>query len=245
VLAATAQDDPRTRPVLLCSAEGGHKSIIWRLSLPESDPRHGTLYIKRIEKFPDDIYEMVQVIKENPGIVRTVVMDSLTDLAWRVEQNMLSTPNRERKTEGALGWSEWRIFNTRVRNLITMFRDLNVNVIATALETEKDGNYGPIVGGKTTAEYLPGFFDSVHRLAIVSEPAPSEDGKSMVLVQRRLLTLTADSKFVAKDRNDPLGVLPRTMYDPTVPLLLQRVEQGIRAAAQQNAITAKKEATKA
>jgi hypothetical protein len=67
----------------------------------------------------------------------------------------------------------------------------------------------------------------------------------MVLVQRRLLTLTADSKFVAKDRNDPLGVLPRTMYDPTVPLLLQRVEQGIRAAAQQNAITAKKEATKA
>lgn len=233
VLAGTAQDDARTRPVLVCSAEGGHKSILWRLSVPESDPRHDGLAIKEIVRFPEDLYAVIDVVAENPGLVRTVVIDSITDIAWRVEQSMLRKPNPERKAPNTLAWSEWAPFNTAVRTLVTMIRDLNVHVIATALETEKESSFGPLAGGKKTAELLPGFFDSVHRLAIVGEPETTPDGKRTVLAQHRELVLTADSRMVAKDRNDPLGLLPRTMRNPTVSKLLDRSEEGMRLAAEQ------------
>lgn len=227
VLAATAQDAERTRPVLFCSSEGGHKSIMHRLALPESDPRHGTLDILHVQDFTEDMNRVFLFIKRNPGVYKTLVIDSLTDMAWRIQQAMLRKPNTQRDTEGALAWSEWDPFNTNVRNLIMQFRDLGVNLIATALETERKNDVGPLVGGKKTSELLPGFFNTVGRLATVGQLA--SDGKTVV--QKRVLTLASNSKFVAKDRSDPTGKLPSTMDDPTIPKLLARAEQGVALAA--------------
>lgn len=227
VLAGTAQDEPSTRPVVVCSAEGGHRSIMHRLRIPDTDPRHDTLFIKLIETFPDDMLEIVDVVRDNPGMIKTVVIDSLTDMAWRVEQSILSRPNPKRESPHSLAWSEWGPFNTRVRNLVTVFRDLKVNVIATALENRDDkGNFTPIIGGNKTSAVIPGFFDTVARLSTEGEIAA--DGKT--LVSRRVLTIMSNPKFAAKDRNDPTGVLAPTLYDPTVSKLVARFAEGMQAA---------------
>ncbi len=224
VLAATAEDDPRSAPVLFCDVEGGTLSI---------SHRGRALRVFPIKDFRSDMNTLVEYFHGPNGIrgdipYKTLVIDSLTDLANRAMDSVLATPNNKRSTPGVPEFTDWNVFTNRMKSLLTFLNDLPLNVIVTALESDEDGSVMPMFPGKKVGPSLPGKFNTVGRLYVAQ--VVGTEGKTSY---RRRLLMQADVRYMAKDRADKLGTLPREMDEPTVTKLLDRMAEGKRLATAQ------------
>lgn len=219
MFAATAYDDDRTSPVLYCDSEGGVQPITWR----------DELTVFQISDYERDLASLFDYFYGPAGIrnedgYKTVVIDSLSDLAEKCMAAVLSQPNGKRAWEDVPEISDWNVWTNKVLNLINALKELPVHVIVTALETVETQGVMPMLPGRKLGPRLPAKFGTVGRLYV----ARSDTDKGTAY-ERRLL-LQADNRYVAKDRGDPLSLLPRELAEPTVSKLLDRTIEGKRLA---------------
>ena len=199
VLAASAQDDPRTTPVLLIDFEGGTLSV--------SDKAIDVVRITDFKQL-DEIYAFLSKNRH----YKTVIIDSVTELQ---KLNMSAVLAEKRAEVPQI--ADWGKSALQMRKLIRYFRDLPLHLIMTALpqesKDERDGTIAvkPALSGKL-ADEIPGLFDIVGYLGVTV--AKDSDTAS------RKLLVTATPKFVAKDRSNRLGSI---VTDPTIPKLLDLI----------------------
>lgn len=220
-LAGTAEDDPRTSPVLFLDLENGARTISWRhkaIRIMGPDDIHGNL---------EGVLEAVRAGKalHRPSgqPFKSVVIDSLTAGSALIYEAILHSGHRSRGApEDVLEYGEWNNYTHRLFALIRGFRDAGLHLIVTAQENASDDGIRPAVEGAKAREQLPQAFDIVGRLFMARQPAP--DGSGVTLTRRILLQ--NDGKVVAKSRGDAFSLLPPTYPNPTIKALLDYDEEG-------------------
>lgn len=210
-LAASADAVPAMRKVLFVDIEAGALSI-----------RKTPYKVDRIQvKSFDDLLKVYQVLKSGAHDYQTVIVDSLTEMQvlimGKIMVEMLADPDNSDRDADIPSLREWGKNEVRVLRMLRNFRDLPMNVIFTALETEeKDPKNGklmkyPDLPGKLKRK-VPAIFDNVLYYYI------KEDGD----VQRRMILTTATSNIIAKNRGS--DELPTLLEVKTV-----NVEAGMKS----------------
>lgn len=221
--AGTAEDDPRTSPVLFLDLENGARTIAWRSK---------AIRVMGLEDIHGNLEAVLEAVRAGKAIhkpsgkpFKSVVIDSITAGSTLIQDAILHGGGRPRGApEDVLEYGEWNNYTHRLFALIRGFRDAGLHLIVTAQENASDDSIRPAVEGAKAREQLPQAFDIVGRLFIARQPAP--DGNGVTLVRRMLLQ--NDGKVVAKARGDAFGQMPPTYPNPTVTALLNYDEEGER-----------------
>jgi phage nucleotide-binding protein len=204
-LCGTAQDHPMTSPILLLDVEGGTVTLRRRKDIHVVQLRS----LRQIEK----LHEKLRV--NNNGYYKTVVIDSLTELADLDMREVMRKMYRDRpdRDPDVADKREWGIVRTHMRRIVRAFKDLPMNTIMTALLLQdKDDITGkttfyPSLSGKMRTE-VPGFFDVV---GYMSSQIKEEE------TIRRIQFLKTE-KVTAKDRTSSFGAY---LENPTVPMMFE------------------------
>ena len=207
-LGGTAEDDARTRPVLVIDIEGGTTTlrgwpgidVVPVRSMPELEKLHGELY---------------HSIKDGKIHYKTLMIDSLPELAdldMRFIMKEAYSRNPEKVDKDVPSQREWGKSRVHIRAIVRAFRDLPCNTIFTAQvgmqqEEGQPTKYFPGFAGKLRTE-VPGFCD------IVGFLQPEIDPITKGVVRR--LQVQGTKRVVAKDRTSALGGV---VVDPTIPML--------------------------
>jgi hypothetical protein len=151
-----------------------------------------------------------------PKRFKTVLIDTLTEVdqycqynILGVSQDMLTAEAQAGDSMEVAGWPEFRKINQMMQMLLRAFRDLPVNVLATAhrqyAEDElKKRYYSPKFTGQLR-DQIPGFFDIVGYMMI----EPKQDGT----VDRQLMVKPI-GRFEAKNRRSVYK--ENSFKDPTM-----------------------------
>lgn len=181
-------------------------------------------------------------LQEDPGCIKAVSMDSLTEITNKLLENASQYwYDRDQKNDKK-HWSDKRdtpevteiqdygLMTSQTRKLMRKFRDLPCHFIATALETEAQGE-GEFKAAKKQAapEMSPklrtsvlGYVDCA--LRFTSETLPVGERESETLVTAR----TKPSMLVrAKDRD---GIFPRDLPEPRFDRLVDYFTGEVTAA---------------
>lgn len=202
-LLGTAADHPETAPLLFLDIEGGIMTIRDRQDIDVVQVRS----MKQLQ----DIINMIAK-QPKPLYYKTIGVDGITELQkLDMRTVMMEQFNRKPETTDIYVPSqrEWGKSGERVRMIVRALRDLECNLIMTALQAEfVDERTGrrlihPSIPGKLKSE-IPGFFDIVGHLKAVHE------GGEII---RTLQTVKTES-LIAKDRSDSL---PPLMKNPSIP----------------------------
>ena len=203
-LAATAQDNASTAPVLFLDIEGGAATFRKRTDVE-------VVQVRTIQK----LTEIYGDLRADEGkTYKTVVVDSLTELQkLDIKEIMFEVCKKDRERDPDVpSMREWGKTLSHMRNIVRAYKDLQCNVIMTALAVKnKDDNTGqttvmPALQGRALFE-IPAFFDVVAYLDTIVEKDK---------VTRRLIT-QHHPVYRAKDR---LGLSESgIVLDPTVPKL--------------------------
>lgn len=207
-LTGTADDDPRTRPLLILDVEGGLTTIRHRKdvdvisirSVPELEAAHKQLY-DSIDRDKNEMY------------YKTVAIDSLPELAdldMRTIMLKAYQANPDKVDKDVPSQREWGKSRAHVRAIVRAFRDLPCNIIMTAqvatLQDEgQPTKFFPGFAGKLRTE-IPGFMD------IVGYLYPENEAGVVV----RKMQVQGTRRVVAKDRTSALGMI---VENPTIPML--------------------------
>lgn len=230
---------PGDGDVILINAEAGFKKrALKRLGVRTeclkvwNPPGNGIMTYDKLERL---YFQLSARLRENPGSIKGVGMDSLTEIVNKIlEQASYTMWEREqrntRKAEEDKRYSaevtelqDYGLMTSQVRKLMRKFRDLPCHFAATALETEAQGE-GEFSHSKKQAapEMTPklrtsvlGYVDMALRLT--SETLPVSEFEQETLVTAR----TKPSALVrGKDRD---GVLPRDLPEPRFDRLVEYV----------------------
>lgn len=202
----TAQDHKATKPLLILDVEGGVMTIRDRQDVD-------VIQVRSMKQVQDAINA---IAKEPTPYYSTIAVDSLTELQKLDMRTVMSEQyNRKPDTTDIYVPSqrEWGKSGERVRMIVRALRDLECNVIMTALAAEtKDEKTGktlmhPSIPGKLKSE-IPGFFDIVGLLRAVNR------GGDEGIV--RTLQVVKTENLIAKDRS---GTLPGLIENPSVPMM--------------------------
>lgn len=207
-LSGTAQDHPKTSPVLILDVEGGTVTLRER---PDID----VVQVRSIEQIVEIHYKLYQ---ENNGYYKTVVIDSLTelqklDMSDIMRELVQRRPDRDPDVPDV---REWGKTGNHMRKIVRGFRDLPMNTILTALVDPYKDSSGKVVlypnlPGKMRTE-LAGFFDVVGYLYT----RPSDEGEDI----DRIIQFTGTQNLIAKDRTASLG---HYMENPTIPAMFDLI----------------------
>lgn len=197
-LAGTAEDDPRTSPVLFIDIEGGVTTIRHRQDI---DVLPQIRDIKGIELLYDKLFHAVE---DGNLYYKTIVIDSLselTDVDMRSIMKEAYGRNPDKVDVDVPSQREWGKARSHMRKIVRAFRDLPCNVIftaqvATIQEEGQPTKYMPGFAGKLRTE-LPGFMDVVGYLY-------PENDQGVII---RKLQIQGTRRVVAKDRTSCLGDL--------------------------------------
>lgn len=202
--AGTADDDERTSPLLFLDCEGGTATIRHK---PEID----VVEIRSMDK----LQEVQNKLVMNPGYYKTIAVDSLTELQKidmaEIMRKVMQSPQGRNREEEVPSQREYLISQAHIRMTIRSFRDLEANVIFTALaRTDQDVSdlsvaTRPNLPNKQASE-APQFFDMVGYYY-----ADIKGGEVV-----RKLQLQGTKKVKAKDRL--IGGKP-VIDNPTIPLI--------------------------
>lgn len=240
-LVATANDHPQTAPVLFVDCEGGSKTITKAPNIQNRDM--DVVTVTNFDQFTEmyeflrlhtrfinnDEEKLAEVHKEyldvnDPTPYQTVVVDSLTEAQKYVMMGLLDVPRESINLEIDMpGIRDWGQNAEVIRQLVRNFRDLEMNVIFTALKSEskdeKTGEItcGPDLPGKLMAE-IPGFLDVVGYL--YTKKASDNGGV------KRILMTEHRGKYLAKDRTNSLANEEGVMLDPSIPKMYDRIMNG-------------------
>lgn len=207
-LAATAQDNEETSPVLFLDVEGGTTTIRKRSDID----------VKRVQSI-QDVVEVHQLLREdNDGYYKTCIIDSLSELQKLDMRDIMRelVQRRPDMDPDVPSQREWGKSGEHIRRIVRAYRDLPMHTIFTALvNIDKDENgvvtYEPLLPGKLKKE-IPGFFDIVGYMSAVHEN--DEIVRRIQFVQTK--------RVKAKDRTDSLG---DKVDFPTIPLLWQKINE--------------------
>jgi len=211
VLGASAENDPRTSPILFCDVEGGTLSI--------SDRGIDTV---RMAAFPawQHIYDY---LKNGTHPYKTVVFDSLTEIQKLSMRDIMRTaaltnPARDGDMPQI---GEWGKNIEQIRTFVRAFRDLPMNVVFTALAMDvKDESSGaiatkPSLSGKL-ADETAGFMDMVIRMYTRPNPEKNEDGSEKPEIH--VAQFRPVGRYIAKLRMpEPVAArFPVAMDNPSI-----------------------------
>lgn len=222
VFAATAEDDPRSSPVLFLDFEEGSLSIRHRRKLmrvPVLTAEEFDVVYRRLQEWADD--------GEFP--CKTLVIDSLTRWSEYEMTRILSKPGPTRRdspqTPSIADWNTWtNQMNERLKFLTT----LPLNVIMTALEETENGKTVALMKGRKLPPVINGFFDVAGRLYATRQT----DTKTGEVTFTRHLLLRGDERYAVRDRTDGLSQLDPEVDEPTIGKILDRLEETDRLASE-------------
>lgn len=192
---------------IFIDVEGGSLSIQKRI-------KDKKVVRKRFDTF-DEIEEFVRGLREKGSKADTLVIDSITELQKKLMDSIVAQhPEVKRPYGDGLTVGDWGYNTERMRRFIRMARDLDMNVIFTALAMdEKNEMTGavktlPKMSSKLSADVC-GYVDIVGYLYV--DNVTDEDGESMPV--RRMLVQPV-GMYYAKDRSGALG---NVIDNPTFP----------------------------
>lgn len=207
-LAGTAQDHPKTSPMLVLDVEGGTTTLRHRSDIDVIQVRSMQQVI--------DIHNKLYV--ENNGYYKTVVIDSLTELQKLDMFDIMKelTDRRPDRDPDVPDVREWGKTGVHMRTIVRAFRDLPMNTILTALADPQKDSTGvvtlyPSVPGKMRTE-LAGFFDVVGYLYT----NPGEEEGTI----QRIIQVVGTQRVIAKDRTATLGLY---LQDPSIPQMFDLI----------------------
>jgi len=222
-LAGTAEDDPRTSPVLFLDIEGGVTTIRHRSGIDVAPPLRN---IKEIEVMYDKLYKSV---KDGKLSYKTIVLDSLSELADVDMRSIMEDAyrkNPDKVDKDVPSQREWGKSRSHMRSIVRAFRDLPCNVIITAQVEGQPTKYMPGFSGKLRTE-IPGFMDIVGYLY-----AENQGGE----ITRKLQT-QGTRRVVAKDRT---SALDDVVENPTLPGMWETIHSYQSAAVNGKTAASKK-----
>lgn len=192
---------------IFIDVEGGSLSIQKRI-------KDKKVVRKRFDTF-DEIEEFVRGLREKGSKADTLVIDSITELQKKLMDSIVAQhPEVKRPYGDGLTVGDWGYNTERMRRFIRMARDLDMNVIFTALAMdEKNEMTGavktlPKMSSKLSADVC-GYVDIVGYLYV--DNVTDEDGESVPV--RRMLVQPV-GMYYAKDRS---GALDNVIDNPTFP----------------------------
>lgn len=192
---------------IFIDVEGGSLSIQKRIKAKK-------VARKRFDTF-DEIEEFVRGLREKGSKADTLVIDSITELQKKLMDSIVAQhPEVKRPYGDGLTVGDWGYNTERMRRFIRMARDLDMNVIFTALAMdEKNEMTGavktlPKMSSKLSADVC-GYVDIVGYLYV--DNVTNEDGESVPV--RRMLVQPV-GMYYAKDRSGALG---NVIDNPTFP----------------------------
>lgn len=206
----TAADHEALRPVLIFDTEGGTATL----------RKKGGIDVVKIKTLEDLVKKINELYMHNNGWYKTFAIDSLTELqdvdmrAVMLEAKQTAN-NPENVDVDVPSPREWGKSRNHIRKIVRAVRDLEMNTIITALQTEfgeegKPQKIGPNLPGKLRGE-ISGFVD------IVGYYRKENNGK-------RILQLDSTIKVpYAKTRFDELGQL---IENPTFPMIYEMIHNG-------------------
>lgn len=192
---------------IFVDVEGGSLSVQSRIKSKK-------VVKKKLETF-DEIEDFIRTLYENGGgKADTLVIDSVTELQKKLMDYIVeSHPEVKRPYGDGLTVGDWGYNTERMRRFIRMARDLDMNVILTALAMdEKNEVTGavktmPKMSSKLAADVC-GYVDIVGYLYV--DNVETENG---VEPMRRMLVQPVGA-YYAKDRSGMLGTV---IDNPTFP----------------------------
>ena len=204
------------RPILWLEAEGGTNSI--------ADPKG--IDIVRMSGL-ESYREVLKYLHSKDGHYKTVVIDSISETAAAILSEIMREVSKQDMTrdEFAPQFSEWGKLTGVMRAILRSYRDLDTNVIFTALTREdKDDLTGRTsVKPKLTpalAEDVLSFMDAGIYLYTATPKKGEADAKGVeadedgvTIVRNALLTPTG--KYAAKFRAPTGTEVPNHITDPT------------------------------
>jgi phage nucleotide-binding protein len=212
-LAGSADEVPELRKVLFVDVEGG------TYTLRASSPHVDVIRVKTWRQV-QDIYDALFAGGHGYS---TVVIDSLTEtqkfnMSEVMAKLLMEDPGRD---PDIAGMREWGKNIEQIRRFVRAFRDLEMNVIFTALaKSDKNARTGvitkkPYMSGKL-ADEVAGFLDIVMYMYM-----KELDGE-----QKRLLLTGATDEYVAKDRS---AKLPLVIENPNMKTLFHLITSDAQA----------------
>ena len=215
-LASQASKVPAMSPVAYMSSDASEAD-----TLKKAAPGAIHLPISKWSEFWD-VYNAAAVGIKDPSRIpfRTMIIDTGTEAErmW-MRDIMVDLEKNGRPSGGEVNVDvpsvrEWGQSISGMRRLVRAFRDLPVNLIVTAHETEMRDNAGitwfkPDFPGKLKNQ-IAGMFSCVWYIYTKAEQ--EMDGKRKVIVSEQRLLLTGYTEgFVCKTR---AGTLPRVVQEP-------------------------------
>lgn len=209
-LLGTAQDDPRTYPMLLLDFEGGTSTLVGR-----------DIDIIEIRKWEDynDSYAFLKNSAEAKKY-KSVGIDSISETHIFALMAQLNSPEKNRRIPDLLEQGDYGIALVQMRKLLRSFRDLPIHFFATSLAKDdtdpKEGTIKkPALAGAMSDE-APGIFDVVAYLSLASyTPEGAQEAET-----HRLLIYQNYPKLRTKVRVPQNLVAPNEVWDPTVGIIL-------------------------
>lgn len=197
---------------IFVDVEGGSLSVQSRIKSKK-------VLKKKFDTF-DEIEDFIRSLRDKgPGKADTLVIDSITELQKKLMDYIVdSHPEVKRPYGDGLTVGDWGYNTERMRRFIRMARDLDMNVILTALAMdEKNEVTGavktmPKMSSKLAADVC-GYVDIVGYLYVDSVQVTDDDGNTSEGSIRRMLVQPVGS-YYAKDRS---GVLGTVVDNPTFP----------------------------
>jgi hypothetical protein len=212
-LLGSANQDPRTYPILLLDYEGGTSSLVG------SDPPVDVWPIRSWE----DYNEAYSLLKNTAHGYKSVALDSISEIHIFALMKQLDEGGRSRKNPDLLEQGDYGTALVQMRRLLWAFRDLPLHIFASSLvKEEMDPREGsvkkPALAGAFSDE-APGIFDVVSYLALTEVQETNEKGET-VNQAHRMLILQNYPKFRTKVRAPITSQAPDEIWDPTVTSIL-------------------------
>lgn len=224
-LVASAEDVPEMKPVLFIDMEGGIDSISRKwpginvVRLKDTTDPQGRV----IKTAWDQLAELYNYLSTREHPYKTVILDSVTEayslcMRWVMKLLLEKKPDRDPDIADKREYAKAR---SRVHLMMRSFRDLECNVLMTALKDVKINNdtgavinYIPGLPGKLAYE-VGAFMSQLHYLYVEQEKGE---------VVRKMLTLPAN-KYLAKDRSDGLETVVDNPSMMTLAKVILRKEE--------------------
>lgn len=212
----SAEDHKETSPLLVFDVEGGVMTLRHRSSVD-------VIQIRSMKALQDNINA---IAKQPDMYYKTLFVDSGTELQ-KLDMRTVMLEQHQKKPETTdiyvPSQREWGKSGERVRMIVRALRDLECNVIMSALgAVDQDDRTGrrlihPSFPGKLKSE-LAGFFDIVGHLKAVAEGGEI----------KRTIQFVKTENLIAKDRS---GALPNLMENPSFPEIWELIHSNSKVKA--------------
>ncbi len=202
----TAQDDPRTYPMLLLDFEGGDETLAG-LDIDVAEIRGW-----------DDYNEAFEILTDENCPYKSIGIDSISETHIWALLSRVDEKGASRKEPDLIEQGDYGVVSTQMRRMLREFRDLPMHVFYTAgakeVEVRKEGKVRiPSMAGQLAEEV-------VHLMSVVGYLAKGEEEGE----EFRTLLLQNYAGFRTKVRTKWGATAPDEIEDPTVTSLLDVLE---------------------